>query len=277
MRISVTLAEGKVQGGERLFIAQRHVGHAVQVNASRVRRNDGDSLARIDETDDGRELLNLPGYLRPKSRVRTETQYLPIKADAGLAWIHDEGLVAQIADSDRTFLGEGMVICHRRYQRRPIPFFDQYPRRRRHIRLAKDAGVERSIMQSVELIERRHFVKRQKNMRKSALKLLDRPCQRRGEHRGRCVAEMERTHLAERGTPHFSLCGFHGSENIAGAAEQMLPRLRQKYVPLVSIEQPSADFLFQRPDLNAERRLRNVQPLGGARKAQFLGDCDKIT
>jgi hypothetical protein len=57
----------------------------------------------------------------------------------------------------------------------------------------------------------------------------------------------------------------------------VLARLRQKYVPLVSIEQPGTDFLFQRPNLNAERWLRNVQPLGGARKAQFLRHCDKIT
>src|SRR5712692_10488324 len=154
MRISVTLAKSKIQSGEGLFIAQRHVSHAVQVNASRVRRNNGDSLARIDETDDGRELLHLSGYLRPKSGIRTETQNLPIKADAGLARIHDERLVAQITDPDRALLGEGVIIGHRRYQGRPIPFFDQYPRRRRYIRFAKYAGVERSIVQSVELIER---------------------------------------------------------------------------------------------------------------------------
>jgi len=58
----------------------------------------------------------------------------------------------------------------------------------------------------------------------------------------------------------------------------MLPRLRQKYVPLGPDEQRSADFPVPAPAiLNAERRLRYVQPLGGARKAQFLGDCDEIT
>src|ERR1700730_9591115 len=127
MRISITLAKSKIQGGESLFIAQRHVSYAVQVNASRIRRNDGDSLAGIDETDDGRELLDFSSYLRPKSGIRTQTQHLPIKADAGLARIHDERLVAQITDPDRALLGEGMVIGHRRYQRAPIPFFDQYP------------------------------------------------------------------------------------------------------------------------------------------------------
>src|SRR5258707_15430725 len=127
MRISVTLAKSKIQGGERLLIAQRHVSHAVQVNAPRIRGDDGDSLARIDETDDGRELLHLSSYLRPKSGVGTETQNLPIMADAGLPRVHDERLVAQIADPDRALLGKRMIICHRRHQGRPIPFFDQYP------------------------------------------------------------------------------------------------------------------------------------------------------
>jgi hypothetical protein len=57
----------------------------------------------------------------------------------------------------------------------------------------------------------------------------------------------------------------------------VLARLRQKYMPLITVEQLSTDFLLQRLDLNAERRLRNVQTLGGARKAQFLRHGDKIT
>jgi len=46
---------------------------------------------------------------------------------------------------------------------------------------------------------------------------------------------------------------------------------------LIPIKQPGSDFLFQRLDLNTERRLRDMQTLGRARKAQFLRDCDKIT
>jgi len=42
----------------------------------------------------------------------------------------------------------------------------------------------------------------------------------------------------------------------------VLARLCQEYMPLVSVEQPGTDFLFQRPDLNTQRRLRNVQTLG---------------
>src|ERR1700736_6578101 len=100
MRISVTLAKSKIQGRKRLAVAQRHVSNSVQVDGSRIRRDNGDSHARIDQTDDGREFLDFSGDLRPKSGARTETENLPIKTDAGLARIHDERLVPQIADPD---------------------------------------------------------------------------------------------------------------------------------------------------------------------------------
>ena len=38
-----------------------------------------------------------------------------------------------------------------------------------------------------------------------------------------------------------------------------------------------ADFVFQVPDLPAERGLRGVQPpLGRDRQAAFLSDCDEV-
>jgi hypothetical protein len=115
MRIPVTLAKSKIQRRERLLVAQRYVYDSVQVNCSGIRRDNGDSHARVDETDDGRELLDFSSYLRPKSGTRTETQNLPIKTDAGLARVHDERLVPQITDPDGTLLCEGMVIGHRRH------------------------------------------------------------------------------------------------------------------------------------------------------------------
>jgi hypothetical protein len=48
-------------------------------------------------------------------------------------------------------------------------------------------------------------------------------------------------------------------------------------MPLIPIEQLCADFLFERLDLNAERRLRDVQTQSGASKAQLLRHGDEIT
>ena len=46
--------------------------------------------------------------------------------------------------------------------------------------------------------------------------------------------------------------------------------MRQRDFPRRPIQQPHAQFILERFDLRAERRLRHPQPLGGAAKAQFL-------
>jgi len=78
MRIPVTLAKSKIQGGEGFFIAQRHVSHAVQVNAF-VSAGTMAIPSPHRRDDDGREFLDFSSYLRPKSGICTQTQYLPIK------------------------------------------------------------------------------------------------------------------------------------------------------------------------------------------------------
>ena len=57
----------------------------------------------------------------------------------------------------------------------------------------------------------------------------------------------------------------------------MLTRLSEIHMSLVSIEELCADFLFERLDLDAQRRLRDVQSLGRARETQFFRYGDEIT
>jgi hypothetical protein len=47
-------------------------------------------------------------------------------------------------------------------------------------------------------------------------------------------------------------------------------------VPLVAVEEACSHRLFQRPYLNAQGRLSDMQPFGGARETQFLCHCDEI-
>ena len=114
-------------------------------------------------------------------------------------------------------------------------------------------------MQAIELVERGHLVQREQHMRKRRLKLFDCRRQRRGEHRGSRVAKLQRADFSQLGTFHLGLGRFHRRENAACTFKQVLSRLGEKYMPLIPIEQPSTDFLFERPDLNAERRLRDMR------------------
>jgi hypothetical protein len=88
---------------------------------------------------------------------------------------------------------------------------------------------------------------------------------------------MQRTHFAQLGTPHFGFRSFNGREDLACTVEQVFTRLSQKHVALIPIKQTGAHFLFERADLNTQRRLSDVQTRGRASKAQFLRDGDKIT
>ncbi|MCY1241781.1 hypothetical protein D9M72_547020 [compost metagenome] len=56
----------------------------------------------------------------------------------------------------------------------------------------------------------------------------------------------------------------------------MAARLREEHAPLVALEQPDLELFFERLDLDAQRRLRNVQALRGAREVELLGDGDEI-
>jgi hypothetical protein len=47
-------------------------------------------------------------------------------------------------------------------------------------------------------------------------------------------------------------------------------------MPLVAIKQTRTYLLLECPNLDTQRRLRNVQPLGGAREAQLLRNGQKI-
>src|SRR3979411_179461 len=105
MRVAVPLTIGKIQWCERSFAAQRNLDNSIQVNGSRVRRNNRDSDPGVDQADYSREFLHLAHDLRPKACARAQPQYLPIKTYARFARIHDERLIAQISDGDRALLG----------------------------------------------------------------------------------------------------------------------------------------------------------------------------
>ncbi|MCY1182798.1 hypothetical protein D9M73_233760 [compost metagenome] len=59
--------------------------------------------------------------------------------------------------------------------------------------------------------------------------------------------------------------------------EEQPPGRGQGDAAVGAVEQARADFLFQRLDLLAQRRLGNAQLSGGAAEMQLLGDGDEVT
>lgn len=60
-----------------------------------------------------------------------------------------------------------------------------------------------------------------------------------------------------------------------GGPEQRVPGGGEPHGPGGPVEQLDAQIPLEQLDLLAERRLRDVQPLGGPPEVQFLGDGDE--
>src|SRR5437879_4044735 len=58
--------------------------------------------------------------------------------------------------------------------------------------------------------------------------------------------------------------------------EEPLAGIRQPHPPLGPIEEPDAELLLELADLFAQRRLGDVQSLGGPTEVQLLGHCDEV-
>ncbi len=58
--------------------------------------------------------------------------------------------------------------------------------------------------------------------------------------------------------------------------EKGFPRREELHPARRPDEQRSADLVFERPDLTADGRLRDVEALGGAAHVAFFGDGDEV-
>jgi hypothetical protein len=61
-----------------------------------------------------------------------------------------------------------------------------------------------------------------------------------------------------------------------GLGEEQPAGLGQRHAPARALEEPHAELALERLDLQAERRLRHMQPLGRPPEMQLLGNGDEI-
>jgi hypothetical protein len=67
---------------------------------------------------------------------------------------------------------------------------------------------------------------------------------------------------------------LHGKQ---GARPEDLPRRRQHHTPVATFQKLRPNLLFQLSDLLAERGLRDVKLIGGAREMQFFRNREEIS
>ena len=74
---------------------------------------------------------------------------------------------------------------------------------------------------------------------------------------------------------HVGLCLIHLPQNDPRMTIDRSPRLRHRYALLTADEEFLLEMIFQRRKLLAERRLSDMQNIGGARYAACINDDDE--
>ncbi|MNT54097.1 hypothetical protein D3C72_1912310 [compost metagenome] len=95
-----------------------------------------------------------------------------------------------------------------------------------------------------------------------------------GDRRGERNADLSR--LAQRRLAHDLARAFQMRQRAARLIQKQRAGLRQFHAAAGARQQRRPQFFFQRLDLQAQRRLADVQPAGGLAEAQFLGDGDEV-
>src|SRR5262245_25354810 len=78
------------------------------------------------------------------------------------------------------------------------------------------------------------------------------------------------------GTPHRALCLLDLGQDRARVREEGVPGVRQRDAARRALEERDAELVLELADAAAERRLRDVEHLGGARDVARLRDGDEI-
>ena len=98
---------------------------------------------------------------------------------------------------------------------------------------------------------------------------------RRGDRDARPEADHEPL-AAARGHGHPAADRVRGGQQRAGVGQQLPAGVGQRHAVAVPCQQRGAEIVFQRADLPAEHRLRDVQLIGGAAEVQPVGDGDEV-
>jgi hypothetical protein len=169
-----------------------------------------------------------------------------------------------------------MILLNRDNEGRAIPLTDFNSSWNPNFGFAQNPQIQRALQQAMQLLEGRNIVKCEHDVRVLLAKLPDRRRQDVGKHRRRTVAQIERPQFTSFGATRLDLCGLGQRQDRTGMLLQSFARLRKEDMVLVSLEQSSSDFLFERSYLDTQRRLRHVETLSRTIKAAFIRNHYKV-
>ena len=254
----------------------RPVAHAVHANPVERGRQHRNAAAGRHQADQGGRLARLLGDVRHEAGRPAQAENLRVDAGADVLRIHHEGLAFQFADGDAGLAGQRMVARQHQHQRVLAQQAQADRVGNGHLRRPHEAQVEGALADRLDLRHRRHLMQGQADQRKALAVAVDDGGEQRRERGREGEADAQLAGLAAFGPArrHGGLLGQR--QDAPGVVEEQSARLRQAHPALAALEQLRAQLRLQRLDLLAQRRLADVQALGGAGEVQFLGDGDEI-
>ena len=148
---------------------------------------------------------------------------------------------------------------------------------RRPDRRADKGGVEPLVAQRLDQFAGAALLQGKRHQRVRFAEGADQPRHERVERgrAGEAEADPARLRRARCGGSRRRACSTR-AEDRPRLGEKGCARLGQLDAARLAAEQLDLELGFERPDLLAERRLLDAEPLGGAGDMAFLGDRDEV-
>jgi hypothetical protein len=196
--------------------------------------------------------------------------------DAGAAWIEDEWLVAQGGEGDAFLLSAGMACG----KNRDVGFgvnggADQTVDVVGGAAVAEKTGVETAVLQAFEDFGSEGFMKVKTHAGVGGAILTEDGGQG-GEHGRADEADVEGADFSAANAAGLFDVAMDIAEGALGAFEEVLAGGGEADGARGAVEERVAKDLFELADLLGERRLGEVETLGGTAEVQLFGDGDEV-
>src|SRR5262245_19849055 len=142
-------------------------------------------------------------------------------------------------------------------------------------RSAEETHVDPFGKQSLDLLDRTHFIEPHRHLGQPSSKRAD-DVRQRAIGNGRDIADAERAVLTASRTARQR----HGPVDLPEKAPDLVEKdgagCRERHPAPVALEEAQSELVLQITDLTTERRLGDVDARGGAAEVKLLSDGDEI-
>jgi len=214
--------------------------------------------------------------VRAKTRLGAQRQRLFAQTGAQAGAVNHKGLIAQIVETQTGPRGQGVVGMEGGQQGLALHHQGGQAGVVHQLSGADETQIEAVREQVVDLRLRRLLAQIERDLRPGGAKVAQQPGHHIGEGHRAGKAHGQPAGLAAADLPGLRNGVFHRVENAPRQRQQGVAGGRALHSTAPTGEQGHAELGFQRLDLLAQRRLRDVQALRGSGEVALFGHGDEV-